>query len=158
MPDDVDQSDVYAAVAARRLQWDLLVWQVPVLCLTAQAFLYSIELGSSTSPVARIIAALASLVMTFLCVTLMARHRQAELFDAHWLGKVEETALGPDGVAHGRAFARARNQEPVEGGWTERVVPMLGGYKTWIAGLLLLGLGSVAVLVLSIVNPAVLRG
>jgi hypothetical protein len=30
--------DFYTAVAARRLQWDNQVWQVPVLSLTAQAF------------------------------------------------------------------------------------------------------------------------
>jgi hypothetical protein len=35
----ITEDQVYQAVAARRLQWDNLVWQVPVLSLTAQAFL-----------------------------------------------------------------------------------------------------------------------
>jgi hypothetical protein len=32
--------ETYAIVAARRAQFDQLVWQVPVLTLTAQAFLF----------------------------------------------------------------------------------------------------------------------
>lgn len=35
----------YAALAERRLQWDSLLWQVPVLSLTAQAFLFTIALS-----------------------------------------------------------------------------------------------------------------
>jgi hypothetical protein len=48
---------VYQAVVARRLQWDNLVWQVPLLSLTAQAFLFTIALGSGTTMVARCISA-----------------------------------------------------------------------------------------------------
>jgi hypothetical protein len=42
---DLDLShETYAIVAARRTQFDQLVCQVPVLSLTAQAFLFSIAL------------------------------------------------------------------------------------------------------------------
>ena len=40
---DLDSSlDTYAAIAARRTQFDQLVWQAPVLKITAHAFLFPI--------------------------------------------------------------------------------------------------------------------
>jgi hypothetical protein len=66
--------DAYAAVAARRTQFDQLVWQVPVLSLTAQAFLFSIALSPDGTRTIRIIASLLSLVMSFLSLHLMVKH------------------------------------------------------------------------------------
>ena len=51
---DLDLSrETYAIVAARRTQFDQLVWQVPVLSLTAQAFLFSIALSHDATRTAR---------------------------------------------------------------------------------------------------------
>jgi hypothetical protein len=77
-------ADVYTAVALRRAQFDNLLWQVPVLSMTAQAFLFTISLGPDTTPTARVITCLLSLVMTFLPLVLFTRHRQSEITDAHW--------------------------------------------------------------------------
>ncbi len=148
---------IYSAVAARRLQWDNLVWQVPVLSLTAQAFLYTVELGGDTTRTARVIAAVLSITTVFLCTTLMARHRQAELFDAHWLERVESSVLGHGNEVHGYAFALKRNGEPVDGGWTDYVIPIQKGYKTWIGGLLVFGFGSFVVIVMTLLFPTVLE-
>ena len=57
---DLDR-ETYAIVAARRTQFDQLVWQVPVLSLTAQAFLFSIALSADASRTARVIASVLSL-------------------------------------------------------------------------------------------------
>ena len=62
-------AEAYPIVAARRSQWDQLLWQVPVLTLTAQAFLFSIALAHDTTRMARFIACLLSLVMTVLSLT-----------------------------------------------------------------------------------------
>lgn len=148
---------VYATVAARRLQWDNLLWQVPILSLTAQAFLFTIQLGGESRQVARVIAALLSLVVTYLCVTLMARHRQAELFDAHWLEDFENEHWPQHEAVHGYAFARRRNNEPVDGGWTDSLVPLVRGYRTWIGGQLIIGLVASVNLVLAVVAPDILK-
>ncbi len=147
---------MYQAVVARRLQWDNLVWQVPILSLTAQAFLFTIALGGDSSRVARVVASLLSLVATVLSVTLMARHRQAELFDAHWLEAFEVRYFGKERAVHGRAFRAARNAEPVDAGWLDRIVPLWPGYRTWVIGLGLFGLAAVAVLVLTALAPEAL--
>src|SRR6266705_6760573 len=75
----VPTPEVYAAVAARRTQFDNLVWQVPVLSITAQAFLFTIALGADNRPVSRVIACLLSMIVTFLTVQIFTRHRQAEI-------------------------------------------------------------------------------
>lgn len=148
---------VYQAVAARRLQWDHLVWQVPALSLTAQAFLFTIAVGGTTARPARIIASLLAVVITVLCTTLMARQRQAEIHDAHWLADFEaaewnkEPAPGElDYRVHGPAFRDKRTRAKVYGGWADYIVRPLPGYKTWIGGLLTFGAAALLVLTLSI--------
>jgi hypothetical protein len=105
--------DAYAAVAARRTQFDQLVWQVPVLSLTAQAFLFSIALSPAGTRTTRIIASLLSLVMTFLSLHLMVKHRQAEVADGQWLEAYEKEFPAPVGAPrwpmHGRSWADYRN-------------------------------------------------
>jgi hypothetical protein len=96
--------EAYAAVAARRTQFDQLVWQVPVLSLTAQAFLFSIALSSDGTRTTRIIASLLSLVMTFLSLHLMVKHRQAEVADSQWLEAYEEKFPAPLELRNGRCM------------------------------------------------------
>ncbi|MFD7848090.1 hypothetical protein ACFV4K_34875 [Nocardia sp. NPDC059764] len=45
---------LYFAVADRHLQYENLLWQVPALSLTAQAFLFGIAMGAGNDSVARI--------------------------------------------------------------------------------------------------------
>lgn len=156
---------VYQVVASRRLQWDFLLWQVPVLSLTAQAFLFTIAVGGSSSQLARIVSSLLAIVITFLCLTLMARHREAEIMDARWLENFEQQVWGSDPQhqfrVHGKAFVQKRPRLGVDGGWTERIVaPLPGrktlpGFKTWVFGLLCFGLAAFLVLVSSAFVPDV---
>lgn len=148
---------VYEAVVARRLQWDNLVWQVPILSLTAQAFLFTIALGSGSTTVARCTSAGLSLVITFLSVTLMARHRQAELVDAHWLEEYDRTHFPhlsdpdhPVPPVHGREFRARRDAQRIDAGVVGKLIPMLPGFKTWVLGLGVFGLVAVAVFPLAL--------
>lgn len=52
-----------------------LLWQVPALSLTAQSFLLTLTLGSTSSPLDRFIASLLSLAITVASFTLMYSHR-----------------------------------------------------------------------------------
>lgn len=139
---------VYQAVAARRLQWDNLLWQVPVLSLTAQAFLFSISLGSGTSRLARGIAATLSVVSSLLSIHLMARHRQAEISDAHWLEMYEKEHY-QNSVVHGPTFRRHRNSTRA-GGLLARVP----AFRVWTVGLSLFGLAALFVLVLTLTGSS----
>lgn len=144
---------IYATVAARRLQWDSLVWQVPVLSLTAQAFLYTIALGSESSNLARIVGATISIVITVLSVTLMARHRQSEIADAEWLANYE--AVLPEAYRqHGRPWQARRNQQPHHAAFKRLLWP---AFWTWVIGLSVFGLISGFVIVATILQPGLFR-
>lgn len=147
--------EVYAAVAARRSQFDSLLWQVPVLTITAQAFLFTISLGSDTQAPARIISCLLSLLITFLTLQLFARHRQAEVTDAHWLEDYERHHYG-SGQAHGVSWQRSRNQIHPDAGLFSPFA-RLPGFKTWSIGLSLFGVTAIAILIVSIFWPQVLQ-
>lgn len=141
---------MYTAVAARRQQWDNMLWQVPTLSLTAQAFLFTIALGHESSRTARVIACILSIVMTVLSMHLMSRHRQAEHTDAHWLEAYEKTNFGRSW--HGRAWAEARNREPGSGFLTR-----FKGFEVWMGGLSVFGVAAVVVLVLTLAQTDALK-
>lgn len=157
---DTDISrDAYAVVAARRTQFDNLVWQVPVLSLTAQAFLFSIALAADAARPARMIASVLSLLMTFLSLHLMARHRQAEVADSQWLEAFEAQHAPPDPTMewpmHGPSWARYRNSVDPKIGPLGRLA-RLGGFQVWSWGLALFGVAALIVLLLTAFRPGLL--
>jgi hypothetical protein len=136
-----------------------MLWQVPVLSFTAQAFLFTIALGSDTSSTARVISSLLSLVITSLSIHLLARQRQAEIMDAHWLEEWDTKALGAGNEVHGRAYQRARAHErDLHAGFIGRMIPVSWpGFKTWVIGLLLFAVAAIVILVFTIAGPSALR-
>jgi hypothetical protein len=136
----------YAVVSARRLQWDNLVWQVPMLGLTAQAFLFTTALGSGDRW-SRVTASCLAVVTALLSITLMARHRQAEIADSHWLEQYERVHFGEGAVMHGKVFADSRNGSGLQAGRFGEMIPLLPGFKTWVSGLLLFAAAGVLALV-----------
>jgi disulfide bond formation protein DsbB len=157
---DTDLSrDTYAVVAARRTQFDQLVWQVPVLSLTAQAFLFSIALSGDATRTARAIASVLSLLMTILSLHLMAKHRQAEVADSHWLESYESQFKPPAGglpwPMHGPTWSRYRNSVDPKIGLLG-VLSRFGGFQVWSWGLAIFGVAAVVVLLLTIIRPHIL--
>jgi hypothetical protein len=151
--------ETYAIVAARRMQFDQLVWQVPVLSLTAQAFLFSIALSPDTTRTARVIACLLSFLTTALSMHLMVKHRQAEIGDSEWLEAYERQLKPPlPGMSwpmHGGAWASYRRRTDPKIGWPgfARRIP---GFHVWIWGLALFGVAAIFVLLLALFWPELL--
>lgn len=141
---------VYQVVAARRTQFDNLLWQVPVLSLTAQAFLSSIALGDS-SRLSRIIASLLSMATSFRSVQLIAKHRKGEIADAEWLKSYEESYF-PDTRVHGAAFRQLRDESST-GGPFLNLLTRLSSFKVWTVGLTLFGLVALFVLSVAVFSP-----
>lgn len=154
---------VYQVVAARRLQWDSLVWQAPALSLTAQAFLLTITLSPDYGVWPRRLAALLALAVTVMTMNLLARHRVSELTDAEflegfekrhaqWLGAAMDRGRHDGeltGPIHGDNFrirrddTIAQHKDGVAMYWVAR--PPSG--RLWFWGLCLFGLTSVLVLI-----------
>jgi len=144
----------YAAVAARRTSWDSLLWQVPVLSLTAQAFLFVTALGPDSAWWARIIASTLSINLTVLSIRLMARHRQGELNDAHWLADFEREVMKLGAwAAHGKKFRDDRQKvTDIDVGWVGKFIPLKPMFAVWVIGLALFGLFSAGIIVVTVVD------
>ena len=70
--------DQYEILASRRQSYDEMMWQAPVLSLTAQAFLLTIALGPGSTTRARLIASFLAAVAAIASVILMQKHRTLE--------------------------------------------------------------------------------
>jgi hypothetical protein len=139
----------YQAVAQRRLQHDMLMWQVPALGLTAQAFLLTIALGGGSGRVARILAALLAALSSGLSMQLMARHRWHEATERAWL-EAFQRRHGLDPV-HRVQFDLA----PDVGVRPANRIAAWRSYRTWQVGLAIFGLISLLGLALAIFRPTV---
>lgn len=75
----------YQTLTTRRLGYDTMLWQTPVLSLTAQAFLFAIALdGGSTRP-GRFTSGLLSVLISVASIHLMRKHRYMEEADSYLL-------------------------------------------------------------------------
>lgn len=83
---------MYQVVAARRLGFDQLLWQVPGVAMTAQAFLMTIGLAPGAGRLARVAVGCIAMVISWMSIQLLMRHRRNEIADAHWLQKFEREA------------------------------------------------------------------
>lgn len=134
-----------------------MAWQVPIISLTAQAFLFTIALGPDSSPIARYFASGLSILVTILCMLLMARHRQADIADAEWLADLEASRKGePELLAHGHPWRRRRDATDILAGTPLNLVKRWTVFVVWEVGLLIFGLAALAIIVLTIVAPDLL--
>lgn len=71
-------SSQYQVLNARRDSFNSLLWQTPVLSLTAQAFLFTIILSSATSVLGRALAGFLSVMVALSSLQLLRKHRYLE--------------------------------------------------------------------------------
>lgn len=99
---------LWRAVNARRLSWDSLLWQIPLLFVTGEAFLFIIILSDSTSYFSRNLSSLLAMIVSIASVQVFARYRASELHDAEFLAAIEKRLLGYS--VHGQSFRSSRNK------------------------------------------------
>lgn len=103
-------NEQYGVVAGRRQTYDQLLWQTPVLSLTAQAFLLTIALGHDSSIAARLMSASLSLITALASIQLMAKHRYYEVLASHALQKFEDEKK-KDGLEPVHARRPSKNED-----------------------------------------------
>jgi hypothetical protein len=99
---------VWRAVSIRRLQWDNLLWQIPLLSVTGEAFLFLIILGDRTSYFSRNLSSILSMIVSTASLHLFARQRASELHDSFLLEAIEKRNLGFS--FHGEKFKDSREK------------------------------------------------
>jgi len=135
---------MFELVEIRRQQWDTLIWQIPLLTFTGQAFIFTVMLAGDTAFWGRVLAAVMSVSISVLGLLLLARHRQAEQADSRWLMEYAQREKWPaEHFQHGEGWIARRNHElpglpsipstatrARRTGWMR--VPLAPGYKTWV--------------------------
>jgi hypothetical protein len=122
----------YQLVAGRRQTFDTMLWQVPALSLTAQAFLLVIALGSGSGHLARIAAGLLSAVTALMSAQLLLRQRLHEEADSRWLQAFEKS--------HDLEQIHRRASERVTAvGKESRGLTKQPSHRLWVVGLILFG-------------------
>jgi colanic acid biosynthesis protein WcaH len=89
VPSMMDESQ-YEILNARRDSFNNLVWQTPVLSLTAQAFLFTIILSGGVPELGRTIAAFLASIAALMSLQLLSKHRFMEEQHAKILQVYEE--------------------------------------------------------------------
>ncbi|WP_433715504.1 hypothetical protein ACQP2U_16695 [Nocardia sp. CA-084685] len=147
-----DLEMVYQTVADRRLQYENLLWQVPTLSLTAQAFLFSISMAAANDSVARIASSLLALIVSILSIMLMASHRLAERKDALWLEQFEQQQIGA-GIwgAHGSVFEAQQQNVELDVGWLNNLIPMRQMFTVWVVGLACFGVAAIFMIIRTLI-------
>lgn len=77
VPSSMDEGQ-YQILNARRDSFNNLVWQTPVLSLTAQAFLFTIILSGGVPELGRTIAAVLAAIAAIMSLQLLSKHRFME--------------------------------------------------------------------------------
>jgi hypothetical protein len=135
-----DDRIAYEVVSQRRIHHDNLVWQVPVLSMTAQSFLFTIALGAGNTETSRTIACILAFTISVLSVNLMLRHRGFELASAIWLEDFE--------TQHGLKVQH-RVTPSYKGPRCLRWLGNITAFAMWLWGLILFGMTAIVTLVIA---------
>ncbi|WP_433520764.1 hypothetical protein ACQPZ2_25575 [Nocardia pseudovaccinii] len=147
-----DLEMVYRTVADRRLQYENLLWQVPALSLTAQAFLFSISMGADNDSIARIASSLLALIVSVISIMLMASHRLAERKDALWLERFEQQQIGTSTWgSHGAVFETQLQSVDLDVPWLDNLIPMRQMFTVWVVGLACFGVAAIFMIIRTLV-------
>lgn len=135
------------------------VWQVPALAMTAQAFLFTIMLSSTTETAPRIVSAILSISVSIMSGHLLLRHRFHQIQDFNRMALIE-TRLGLSPFTRGgwdktAEWADAYGDMTGKNRWQHRRLP--GSSVTiWLAGFGLFSVAAVAVIATSLAAPGLL--
>ncbi len=144
---------VYQTLSTRRLGYDNLMWQVPVLSLAAQAFLYTIALSNGNSNAARIISSVLALIISLMSIQLMSKHRFNEEVDSRILEEIEKSLkVEVSGFyPHQKTVDRAKAVNMKANGFIR-----LSSYRVWMFGLSLFAITAITIIVITVLNLALL--
>ena len=139
---------VYEMLSHRFLSLNSLMWQVPVLALTAQAFLLTISLSPGVTVLARCLSSGLGMLISALCLQLMMRHRYLAHSDRLKLETLENCVLNVPTEAR-------VNGKPAD---ADRFLDRQPSHVWWQIGMLLFLLVSAAVFVIALASPQLLSG
>ena len=151
----------YSIVANRRQQWDTLLWQMPTMALTGEAFLFTISLGGSTSPTGRIVASALALIVAVAALHSLSAHRLSELTDSRWLHdhEIKSGATELHGLSWRDRRTEMANEQLHSTQLTDRLVARTFRFRSievWFWTMAMIMVAALGVFAISIIHPALL--
>jgi hypothetical protein len=148
---------VYNVVATRRTAFDTMMWQVPALGLTAQAFLLTIAYGGGSSDLARDVAGFLALVVAGVAIQTMSKHRANEKTDSLLLEAIEaRVGIEFDG-AHPHSPPSERGAALGNELFKDNLVKRRS-FDLWILSLRLFALAGIGAVLITLIDSAALLG
>ncbi len=157
-PRELDQ---YGIVAQRRAQWDALLWQMPTMAVTGEAFLFTIALGAHTSQLGRIAASAVALVVSGATLHSLASHRLSELTDSRWLleHESERGASALHGLSWRERRRRVVDEQRRSDSLTDRLVARSSRWRSivvWFWTMSIIAACSLGMLLVAAIDPRLL--
>lgn len=143
-----DESLAYEALNARYISHNELMWQTPVLAMTAMAFLLTIALGQGND-YRRALAAALSTMIAVISAQLMAKHSASQINDAEELLRIERRRGMP--VLHDRP-ARKDAAFSLRLTGLQRWFACKQSRQWWFGALIILGAVSACIVIEALLN------
>ena len=159
--------EIYNRLNERRLQWDNLLWQVPLISLTGVSFLFTIIFLESTSRFSRSLVCLLTILISYASLFTLARHRGSEVYDSNLMQGIEEILYGK--IIHGKKYSEQRKRFMVhrKAGyskesrsiWDKLVVRLnkTKSYPIWMSVFLIFMSTSLVCLAFNIFHPSIFK-
>jgi len=150
-------STVYQVIGTRRIAYDTLMWQIPALGLAAQAFLLTIAFGADSSRSSRLVAGVLAMMVAFVAVQTMHKHRANETTDSLILERLEEEngiEVMPGVHPHARPDIRGR---AVGNQMVDRWLNRHRSVRLWAASLSGFALAGLIAVALALFDPSSLE-
>jgi hypothetical protein len=148
--DDEIAALLFQTAESRRYTIDQMMWQVPALTLTAQAFLLTIGYGHDSRWVARVVAACVGMATAIAGIQLLLRHRFHEELNSHWLEQLAKAKRWPTFHVPRRAeaFAYKNGTPSARKKWSiKNRLSLAHSPPIWITALALFGAANALVIV-----------
>jgi hypothetical protein len=146
---------LYETIASRRATYDTMLWQAPVLSLTAQAFLFTIALGEGSSRLARLLAGALALITALGSMQLMGKQRFHEQVDSQLLALHERTTGLADVI--GTPMHGPMNERVTAAGLVRPWYAKPSSYKLWMIILASFAVAAFVVILVTWLHPQLLQ-
>jgi hypothetical protein len=155
--------EVYNYLNTRRLQWDNLLWQVPIISLTGVSFLFTIIFMESTSRFSRTLVCCLTIIISYASLFTLARHRLSEVYDSNLMQGIEEIRYKTS--IHGTPYRENRQAFISDGkdgyrkggkNFWDRIIVFLNkgkAYPIWMTVFTLFILTALTCLFINVYNP-----
>ena len=135
---ETNARDLFATLEERRRAFEQVMWQVPSLSITAQAFLFSAAFSAGAPQYAQIIVLLSGLAAVLAAMHLLAKHRYLESLH----GQVQalcQRQLGWPPLFREQLHSLLQNASATEAGaarwnrtWLRRLVVDVPAFNVWM--------------------------